>query len=501
MEPSAGYLHILIPSGGADPGFCRTSLSATLLGYPSSLAVNWDGQLCEDKFGEASWEWGYFLGALKYLKALPEERATDLVLIVASNDTWFQLKPEVLIGRYRAITEQSEKRLQKSFGGNKAGIKRTDIVFAAQKRCHAGKKEHIACYASPEPPSTSSTPGGVYNSSGADSRPRFLNGAMVMGSVASMLAIHKEGYDRWQDNPKLFESREDLFASFFAEQEFQRERLRLSTLSIFQRLYRWLVGSTTFLNQPPPQAAMYAKNIKTADHGIALDYASSLAHIVDGSGDWIRFSEPNTLYSAAHSLNLTNSPPSTQIAQEVEHSRPPFWSIASFSSIPPFPYQDLPREFSWEIVPLYTNLITSTTPVLIVNSPDVEEEVLTTQWKRMWFRPYARKKLQNIAYEPLFPIASEQLNIPGLDRMKALTSTRGRDAPERKEKQWWSFVDVWPIIRAREGIGWLVDPDEGKGEDGWRKWGDTCQVEVQEEAFADEKGRWEDIKVYAPFKN
>ncbi|KAL9626767.1 MAG: hypothetical protein Q9164_007799, partial [Protoblastenia rupestris] len=133
-EPAAGFLHVLLPASGANIDFCRTSVSSAFLGYPLSQVTNWENKYNEEKYGKSATAWGGLLGTLKYLEELPTAGDDDLVLITDVVDTWFQLKPEVLIQRYRVVNDEAVKRARKRLGNNYKDQLRQDLVFAAQKQ-------------------------------------------------------------------------------------------------------------------------------------------------------------------------------------------------------------------------------------------------------------------------------------------------------------------------------------------------------------------------------
>ena len=153
-EYTAGYLHINVLSSEANLRFCRTSLSAALTGYPFLNVTNWENEYSGDTIDEVSKERGKLLSTLKYLEAMHQTRDNDLVLVVDAEDTWFQLRPDVLVQRYRAIIRQADKRKSSVFGkGAEDQNIEHGVVFAAQRVCDAGSKDHISCYAAPESPS------------------------------------------------------------------------------------------------------------------------------------------------------------------------------------------------------------------------------------------------------------------------------------------------------------------------------------------------------------
>ncbi|KAL9128640.1 MAG: hypothetical protein Q9217_002736 [Psora testacea] len=477
-ELAAGFLHVLLPASEANIGFCRTSLSSALLGYPLPQVTNWEKIYDDEKFGASASEWGSLLGTLRYLEGLLPERDEDLVLVTDIHDTWFQLRSEVLIQRYRDITREAEKRVRKRLGnGTKVQGLKQDLVFAAQKQCQAGSKDDISCYAAPKSPLPKSTYGDAKHDAEHDltieveSRPRYLHAGLMMGSANSMRNAFRSAYEKWQVEPNAYKSRREVFAEMFGEQEYQYEAIRLQRLTSLQRFSRWWTGEASFLEiHPKPKSMQDRKDL--FEYGISLDYAGSLGQVVsspENDADWIRYSDPNTISTAATMLDISTSTPKI-IQRDLEHSRPPFWSLAPVSDAP-----NLPKQMGWRDLPLYTNLWTGVTPALILQRPDGSPEQVNSQWKQMWYQPYIRAKLDTLAREPVYPIASETLG-----------NNNG-------EKTWWTSVVTTPADKGREGFGFLV-----KGEE-WRRWTDVCPEDDQSHIFEDGAGKWTDPKIYPPY--
>ncbi|KAL9626766.1 MAG: hypothetical protein Q9164_007798, partial [Protoblastenia rupestris] len=150
-----------------------------------------------------------------------------------------------------------------------------------------------------------------------------------MGSVKATRNAFKTAYEKWQKEPKAYRSRQEVFAEMFGEQEYQRELIRSQHLTATQRFSRWWSGSTSFLDTHTIPISMQGG--KTSfEHGISLDYTSSLAQVVSSASsdaDWIRYNDPKTLFTAASTLNIT-IPPQNSIQKDIAHSRPPFFSLA-----------------------------------------------------------------------------------------------------------------------------------------------------------------------------
>lgn len=427
-------------------------------------------------------------GALNYINLLDKKRDDDLVLLVDGYDIWFQLKPEVLIERYRRINARADARLQSNLGAKKAGIKQ-QILFAAQKRCLPANDENdLACYAAPDSPLPKDIYGPRTDMNSSDEahphlkyRPRYISPGIAMGTASAMRRLLVHAITRWNAAPKSFSSDQAVFAQIFGEQEYHRELLRVENLSRTQKLSQWFTGYQGIL-APHPTRKTYKSDGKSHEYGIGLDYESGLGQVTifaENDSDWIRYADYNTVLLAAQGLNVT-SLGSAEIQEDIHRSRPPFWSVGSQDLD-----LDLPREMSWENMPLYTNLWSGVTPALIHHNAaakDGKKEVIATAWNHMWFQPYARTMLRSKAYEPLLPVASERVGL-------------GKGGRGALEKTWWSPVAVTPVDKKKAGFG--VQPDDDAK--GWLRWTDMCHEDDQREIFRDEFGRWMDPHVYPPY--
>ena len=510
-EYTAGYLHINVLSSEANLRFCRTSLSAALTGYPFLNVTNWENEYSGDTIDEISKEKGKLLGTLRYLEAMHQTRDNDLVLVVDAEDTWFQLRPDVLVHRYREIIRRADKRMESGIG---KGVSEQDIqhgvVFAAQRVCDAGSKDHISCYAAPESTlkAGKSRPQSPQDSSKnvvvEDPRPRYLNSQMIFGTVRALRKLHQTAYERWEGKKTTWTTRASLFGELFGEQEYAREMLRAENASPFRRLAS--TSKSSFLKAHPEPASIMHSTNTTYELGITLDYSSLLALCPSSPSTafWSHFSSPDTLHSAAQTLNIASRPPKT-LARDILHSRPPFWSLA-----PMVP--TLESDFSlpttanhWADMPLYTDLLTGITPALILTNKDTNPPDLNEQWKQMWFQPHARTKLTVLAYEPTLPIAAERFSASSSlsNTISPRTETfppappflpgTEKSGSRMVEKTYWSPVYISPIDKRREGFGFLVKSGE------WRKWNEECNAEVQEQVLGDGKGPWVDRKVFPPY--
>ena len=129
-EPiKSNFFHLVIPASSA--GFCRTLFSAGALNYPTPRIVNWEKEFKDPEKLDGGFHLAKIEGVLDFLQKLDDSHRHELVFIPDGLDTWFQLRPEVLISRYNAIRKRLEKRTWPRYGLSYD----QGIVFSAQNSC------------------------------------------------------------------------------------------------------------------------------------------------------------------------------------------------------------------------------------------------------------------------------------------------------------------------------------------------------------------------------
>jgi hypothetical protein len=118
-------------------------MSASALGYPAPVIVNW----CKTYDKSKGWKGGSHLakitGTLEYLDSVstadtPDENRleeTDIVVLTDSYDVWFQLPLDVLLKRYHDANRQANQRLASQWNGRGKPPMEQTIIISAQKKC------------------------------------------------------------------------------------------------------------------------------------------------------------------------------------------------------------------------------------------------------------------------------------------------------------------------------------------------------------------------------
>jgi hypothetical protein len=159
-------------------------------------------------------------GVLEYLESLDSSKDNELVLMMDAYgafdsyeqignikahleaDIWFQLRPEVLIQRWRAINEAANARLEDRLGYavKVEGLQQT-IIFGAGKRCAPNQVHTVACYPIPESP----LPADIYGANTdtimgrnkyTSLRQRYLNSGYIIGPVGDMRRMFRRAAEK-----------------------------------------------------------------------------------------------------------------------------------------------------------------------------------------------------------------------------------------------------------------------------------------------------------------
>lgn len=374
-------LYLVIPAfNDPDLGFCRTELTAAILGYPTPHVLNHEasGRSKSEQERDKIRLINDHLNGL----ANDDKRASDLVILLDGASSWFQLRPEVLVKRYYDIIEQAERRLKRKTGKDEPPAPR--IVFSAQDHCSTNAPDRIACFAPPESPL------------GPESTLRFLDGGLAIGPVPDMHRLFNKINGKVISRMDEETSQQALLAEIFGEQEFHREFLRQGSWwssksklrSVLQKLGYSKASSIT--DAVPGRQVLENPESTGHEMGMELDYENLLGLLVSrntekGSVDWIQ-----------HSLN--DQQVSSTLPDDIESSMPPFWTTTSSS---------LPLEKSWADVPLLTSKRTGGIPAIInVANKQRGSNTAGLDWRTLWLHAHARELFEKQNEIPRLPLMS-----------------------------------------------------------------------------------------------
>ncbi|PSN73665.1 hypothetical protein BS50DRAFT_583172 [Corynespora cassiicola Philippines] len=408
--------HLLMPSLDDSPEFCKTTLSAMLLGYPPPTVIN----LFQSFNSQMEREKERLQSTLSYLNNTRLVKDQDLVLVVDGHDTWFQLPPEVIIKQYQNVLNAANKRLRDEFGLDGRGEQRFNqtIVFGAEKSCEG---EDMGCKYVPESPLPSNIYGKETGEKTELTPAKYLDAGMLMGPAKDLKVLYEAAVKKFEDEHAQSATVQSVFATMFGEQQLSRKAAgpgekpdattadaktnkdaETTPKSDSSRWLDWFGGqaaeplpsstrrTTTPLNDnveendtPNPTALDPHRDY---DFAIGLDYHYQLfqpflycapdelaALVHDNSTDLALFHHPDT---PTPPLSLPNA---------LLSAKPPFWTPdlsknnPSPNSRPAYidklaPNEKLDRmrarDTQWAEVPLVQNTYTGSTPaVLHLNQP------------------------------------------------------------------------------------------------------------------------------------
>ncbi|ETN44481.1 uncharacterized protein HMPREF1541_10151 [Cyphellophora europaea CBS 101466] len=428
---SSTFLHFLIPASSGSVPFCRTLFSAGALNYPTPRIINWDKKFDDPNKRDGGYHLAKINGVLDFLKKLGGGSDHELALIVDGQDTWFQLRPEVLLERYHAINQQARKRVWPRYG-----LKyEQHVIFSAQKNCD-GNPTKWSCTAVPPSilpadiygPGTD-MPGDNLMNPWQNYRPRFLNTASIIGPVGALKPLFE--YAKWKIDNGNFSDDQEIFCEIFGEQEFRREMVLANS-----------DRSPDDKNDPRngiSNGTMIDLACDECQFGIGLDYRNELTMPTI-------YAEPSLEYTKFEGRNQKLDP-------IIKRSTPPYWT-------PDYSGETRLPEKSWSEVALHTNYHTGVTPAATHHQPGTN--VSSSDWIRQWYQPHLRALVSGHAKSFRIPFAVIAVN--------------------GKTQEYWGPNDGYGGVR-------LHDTNGMPGH--WRQWDELCGgEEVGQQVFADGKGRY-----------
>lgn len=386
-------------------------------------------------------------------------RDEDVAIIVDGYDTWFQLRPDVMLERFFEINRVANNRVVKRMGqvAMDAGGVKQKIVFGKQREC-SGKKEDASCWAVPESPLGKN----VYGA-GEDGE-RFLNAGFIMGEFGALRKLFNKANETFHQDAQ-HNTLQDVMTKMFGEQEYQREILALKyqPTGLLSRLARFIGfsdGSSTLTQQPlgyQPQTIAEG----AAEYNVGLDYDSLLTTSTE-SADSLKFvsrTDTKQINTIKQKAKFTVSHKISKLSDDILRSLEPFWSRN--------PSKTLPHHLTWHDTPLLTNLHTGSIPASIQHTsprldPDNASNLRTSAWTKLWYHKYMREFLDEHVNEPYRSFAI-------------------LEGGEKGEVAW------WPLHLKK----WALHDFEGsKSKKDSISWDDVCggDGELEREVWRDRKG-------------
>jgi len=220
-----GSLHLLVPATSSNADLCKILLSASILGYPPAVLINWAAPEDADPYVQ---HLAKVWTILEYLDRLADSgKGDELVLIVDGFDVHFQLPPEVIISRYYQENARADKRVVDTVGEEMAAQynMRQTVIFGHDKLCWPMDNRRPACWVVPEASDSRWVYGPYTDTQAAYARARWLNSGTVIGPVNDTRDVFRATLDLIHTKHTT-DSDQFYFANLFGLQEFARKSVR-----------------------------------------------------------------------------------------------------------------------------------------------------------------------------------------------------------------------------------------------------------------------------------
>ncbi|CAK3993329.1 Hypothetical predicted protein [Lecanosticta acicola] len=385
-DPLTRKIHLILPATGPTIDLCKLLLSGGILGYPEPIFIGWEGR---GIFNGSQSHLFKITETLTYLRTLPREADTDMIVILDAYDIWLQLRPDVLLNRYYEVLRKNDLRLQKDgiLGKQINGYKiESKIIIGPDKIYWPQGPEDPATWAVPQSPLPEDIFGPDTDTDAPTSRPRWLNSGTIMGPAKEMrdyFAATVDMVSKIYDSSWEFRTSDQYyFAEVWAEQEVMRRKLQAELKG--QAFQPSLVPGTNETGIVPHIPAG-----KRTEYGILQDYNTDVFQTAAGFELWLTWMRFNGSTKPADLSRRRRSSSSTEtridempLPAYVRDSAPPYAATRSSASA---------NQSTWEQMLLGTNVIMKTVFPLFHMTGD--KTLKYRWWPRMWFHPHAEALL------------------------------------------------------------------------------------------------------------
>lgn len=372
------YLSLIIPTPlVSEVELCKTVLSAQVLNYPIPNVIGWGNGTDGKPIARKDYALDRVAHIYRHLHDLPTSVDDGMVILLDGPDTWFQLRPEVLLQRYYTIIRQANKRLAKRYGGSVT----QRVVFATQTECNP-EFQDPACESVPECAQHKAP------------RKRCVGPGAIVGPARDVRAVMKQVRLRLEKDPAA--NVVAVLSAIYEEQEFQRETSRSSS-----SWSKWQLSENLETDAEPSETP--AKEV-TRKKGPKM-WADTMAEMAEQKKGAVKRSEPkpaapphqdlgigldyNNKLGAAMILDPEQVTWTTiaNIPSDIRASAPPFWTVSGAEP-------DLPQAARWSDVELLGVMDSDTIPAMLYRPGAVPNSADTTLsedlWPRLWLSRAAR---------------------------------------------------------------------------------------------------------------
>ncbi|EYE90220.1 glycosyltransferase domain-containing protein [Aspergillus ruber CBS 135680] len=490
LDKNSPSFHVVIPARQRKPTLCRLITSAMILNYPPPTLINY-GKSLPDGSTDYDALVDKVTGIYNYLSTSRHVHDQDFVLVLDETDFFFQLPPEVMIGRFQDLLRERNAKLRKKYGLVEIGSDASPeivqkysqrVLFGASKTCDLNKLNMSldpGCVTVPQ----SAMPPDAYgwktdiDSDVALNRPRWLNPGVAMGQVADLKLVYGQVLQFVEKQRRIKNADHVALTQMYGRQEYIRELERQRTSNgLMEWLYRQIgISDATNITGA---AVPYLKTGARYEYGIGVDSTSHIFFDTTNSKrdmEWLHYNNitKTSLVQMEHGIPREHR---LLLPEDLSLPSPFYHPNLTKDEVTNPPYNDTldalpnPKNRSWRNLPLLTYIPSASIPALI--HLDGSRVTRDGWWLKMWYQPWARALLRKYMRTPLgFDVAQSAL-LGG--------------------QEWWD-------LRGGKGGIWT-----GQGE--WMDYGEVCGG-LERDVFEDGFGGWgkedgsEDGPVYNQFGN
>lgn len=386
--PAPYRLQVLIHAPTSSPGLCRTLMTGAILNYPTPMLINWGKNFTDETKFDRGARFAKLNALDEYVTRMSESRKDDLLLLLDAEDLWFQLRPNVLVERFRGLIRQSDSITRHTMGAYAASEERikSAAIFGSRKTCTPNKPDDIGCYTLPESPLPADTYGmntdtEIGHTQFSSFRPRYLDSSVIMAPALDVRQMMLRAESKEEEPQRgAGGSDQSIFNTMLGQQEFQRQVMHFRHLTFMEKIKRWMGNrDSSILDEHPTREKMEHLRVRTHDFGMGLDYFGSIAHQTSDSLWDGRFIKYNTDDIKVRQDTFDCKPTVKSLPEDIQ---------STYITSVRVPQESL-RNVSWGDLPLYTDICTGSIPVIVNYQGDAAER--DTMWKRFWMQPIAKE--------------------------------------------------------------------------------------------------------------
>ncbi|KAK5127325.1 hypothetical protein LTR85_006664 [Meristemomyces frigidus] len=357
--------YLIVPTTQSDSELCKTLGTAAVLGYPTPYLLDWAAE--HDAPSQHSDHLYQMIKKTREQLAILSPHDEHIMLLLDGPYSWFQLRPEVLLGRYYDIIEKANDKLMETFDRKAVadGDMRQTLVLSGQS---------ISPDAAPRKTGDPST--------------QSLNVGSIIGPAKDIRALFDRAAAKLEHSSNAVDG-QTIFREIFNEQQVRREAIRQRSWSGPKRTWSSLAKTLglggSVVDSLSSQVTQIDEDV-TYEFGITVDHENELGLSVGHTTDnveWVQYS------SAAPARS---QPP---LPADIANSMPPFWTTSGYG---------VPSHTKWEDVNLLVDQNTQSIPA-IINLGGEASALQKEGWNKVWMYHHFRELWAAHLSIPKLPLA------------------------------------------------------------------------------------------------